>query len=154
MSTNCYIWVKVDNASKGKEMALNKKLLHCYNNKDNGFKYDIPRTIIEDDCVYIGIYCHWDGGIFGVGGELLKHYNDYEKALNLCLCGFCSGVFQEVVPYKGWRNDKWQYVKPMQEKEIEYNSYTYLFKNNKWYECKISKNDRKYNVPLEKLLKK
>lgn len=129
MATNCFIWVKVNDSDKGKRKSLNKCLIEL-----NEEKYKTPTTMIKKDTEYIGIYVHWDGYIDGVGEKLVLDYNDYKKALNLCLCGYCSTILDYVISYKAWRNECWKYIKPRQEKELlELENYNYVFKDGEWY---------------------
>jgi len=48
---------------------------------------------IEKDTKKIyAIYCHWDGGIDGNGNTLVKHYNSYEKVVELINLGMLSSL--------------------------------------------------------------
>ena len=92
---------------------------------------------------YIGIYCHWDGGLESVGAELAENYNDYETALNLIVGGFCSGIVcGHVAHYANRIGTKWKDIKPIQGsmnkicKSI-YGYYKYVFENNVWKGEKI-----------------
>ena len=97
---------------------------------------------------YIGIYCHWDGYIEGVGEVLKNCFNDYETALNLIaggwLSGICSGEVNHYANRMGW---KWSDIKPLQGslnylRENIYGQHEYIFDDN-WF----TKRDKEF-VPL------
>lgn len=86
---------------------------------------------------YIEIYHHWDSYAAGLGQVLLKDYNTYEKALNLCLIGDVSSILNGVVPYTGYNTD-WKQNKPDFHNEIpdNYPNYQYVFEDGRWkYRC-------------------
>ena len=49
--------------------------------------------VIKDGAYRVAQYGQWDGYPEGVGAELLKSFNSYEKALALVLAGDTSGVY-------------------------------------------------------------
>lgn len=87
---------------------------------------------------YLGIYCHWDGYIAGVGQELVTHYSDFMSAFNLILGGDCSSIYgDQILRYATRQNEDWEYIQPKQLDEAWYvtddSEYLYVFKNNHWY---------------------
>lgn len=60
MSTRCNIYLKINNEDKNKSFTDGDNLLILKGN-------------------YVGIYCHHDGYIDGVGHKLINFYNTYEK---------------------------------------------------------------------------
>jgi hypothetical protein len=51
---------------------------------------------LEYDGSVIGIYCHWDGYLEGVGKTLVEHYNDTYKVLDLLELGDISSLGEEL----------------------------------------------------------
>lgn len=140
MGTHCRIFIKIEESEKGKWLKCNKNLLHnpieWYN--------QTPKFKIKATTDYIGIYCHYDGYIDGVGKELLENYNTREKALNLISCGDCSEVLDNVRAYFPWRTNVamdvnqlrrvWNVQRPYQSKVLDFRThYVYLFENGEWY---------------------
>ena len=75
------------------------------------------------------IYCHWDGYPEGVGHDLLKDFNSYDKALEMILEGDHSTPYE---PYTG-RGEDWVSNRPDQRSEpICYEEYLYVFKDGEW----------------------
>lgn len=75
------------------------------------------------------IYCHWDGYPEGVGHDLLKDFNSYDKALELILEGDHSTPYESYTS-KGedWvSNRPYQRTKPRCAEE-----YLYVFKDGEW----------------------
>ena len=124
MSTRSNIIVKVKKEDYGRVLTKT-------------FKRHKYTTTIEKP--YIGIYCHWDGYIEGVGRELLEHYNTYEKALKLISGGFASSIDgKKVSYYMAWdRDEEWSQNCPRQSDKLEvcggWTEYAYIFDNGKWY---------------------
>ena len=84
---------------------------------------------------YIGIYCHWDGYLDGVGGALKKNFNDYDTILNLIAGGFCSAIWYDCIKhYANRKGEEWEYIAPIQgktmkeiKKSLGDNEYNYVF---------------------------
>jgi hypothetical protein len=133
------IYVKIKKEDFGKTMVadttkLPSELLN--NNFPNFEKVTIP-TPLKDDTLYIGIYCHFDGYPSGVGKELKKKFNDYEKALNLVLLGDCSSIIDGIQTYHNRDNEDYNITITNEIEnswDIEYN---YIFENGKWKRKKI-----------------
>jgi hypothetical protein len=134
MSTRSEIYVKIEEADKGKELSFDFTKIPTHEGR---FNYIPPKVKLEGG--YIGGYCHFDGYLSGVGKELFTHYKTYEEALNLVLGGELSQVCDEVVHYYSWRGEKedpWERSQPKQldEEPNEINQeYLYLFKDGEWY---------------------
>jgi hypothetical protein len=54
--------------------------------------------IMKTEKGYLGIYCHHDGYLEGVGFTLAKHYTDPEKVKKLISLGDISSLGEEVEP--------------------------------------------------------
>jgi hypothetical protein len=142
MSTRSCIIVRVKDEDLGKIKKFRPTFLptvqaswSSYNEEDVNDK----SGKITLNTPYIGIYCHNDGYIEGVGNALKEKYNDYKTALNLVLGGDCSFVSLDGVRRYATRNgEKWECVKPTRginpkcvSDNIDY-EYCYLFENGKW----------------------
>lgn len=142
MSTHSSIIVAVKKEDLGKVLKFNSNELEQpemgWDDDSNDVKGN--EETIEITNKYIGIYCHWDGYIEGVGYLLKKYFNTYEKALNLVLGGFCSsikedGSIQRFATRKGENGEEWEDIKPVQSnssKELAEEEFCYLFKGGKW----------------------
>ena len=136
MSTNSNIIVKVKKSDIG--------MIALYDAK----KLDVPESHWGDlfngieekvkiDNEYIGIYCHWDGYIAGVGYALKEHFKTYEKALNLVLGGSCSYIDDDgsIMRYATRKGEKWDSLQPKQSDNpisLAKREYCYLFEDGKW----------------------
>ena len=123
MGTRSNIIIKV------KKKDIGRILTHTFKGKEYQTKIEKP---------YLGIYCHWDGYVDGVGRELLEEYNDYEKVLALISGGNASSVIDGVDYYMSWERDEvWSHNCPRQTDKPEvtmgWTEYAYVFKNGKWY---------------------
>lgn len=80
----------------------------------------------------LSVYCHFDGYPTGVGADLLKYHNSYEKALALILCGDLSFVEGNTCePYaatEGIINNK-PHIESRPTKHVQY---LYTFKDGRW----------------------
>lgn len=147
MATRSMIWVKIHPADFGRTMICNTELLHgglvdcnypCQ-------EYTIP-TPKEDDHgnLWLGVYCHWDGYPDGVGAELKKHYDTYEKALNLILLGQLSCICGEVCAYHNWRNEEHRIA--VDKNDLPRGSdcidYTYYLEDGSWTFTQWNYNNR------------
>ena len=122
MSTNSTIVLKLKPEDVG-------RIKRCDTNKipvkkKKTYRYEIlPNMDILNDVLkgvklpeYLEIYHHFDGYPTYLGEYLNKHYNTYEKVLNLVLIGDVSSIIHGVVPYigfsnsreKGWEKRKWE----------------------------------------------
>lgn len=86
---------------------------------------------------YLGIYCHWDGYLEGVGQELITNYSDFTSAFNLILGGDCSSICGKRIRRYATRScEDWKYIQPKQLDEVKTVSsdseYLYLFEHNHW----------------------
>ena len=113
MSTTSSIWIKVKPEDFGKTISFNKEIhplaLDEFNVAPPTFK------IVEkhNPVLYLGVYCHSDGYLSGVGATLLKHFDTYEKVLNLVSLGDLSALCNSTRAYYSWRQEDWSSVKPM-----------------------------------------
>lgn len=87
---------------------------------------------------YLGIYCHWDGYIAGVGQELVNNYGDFSSAFNLILGGDCSSIsIDGIKRYATRASEEWKYIQPRQLDEPWYCTddadYLYVFRKGSWY---------------------
>ena len=97
------------------------------------FNSDVQEVELNND--YIEIYHHWDGYPSSLGKTLLDEFNDYDKALNLCLGGDASTINNDVIKqYTPWRGESWEYCKPsMLDAPRYWNDYLYKFEDGEWY---------------------
>lgn len=64
---------------------------------------------------YIGIYCHWNGDLDGVGAVLKEHFTNYDAVLNLIAGGDCSSIWYDGVKhYANRKGEEWKYIAPKQ----------------------------------------
>ena len=150
MSTRSCIILNVRKEDIGKKFKfdaskLGKKLLKwdCYGN-EIGSEKSKEVTITSP---YIGIYCHNDGCIDGVGRVLKEEWLSYEDILNLIVGGWCSVIWDgEVRHYANRKGERWDIIEPIQGKSAKDvqnkidHRFCYLFKENigwRWrgYHC-------------------
>ena len=98
----------------------------------------------EDGSVYY-IYCHFDGYIAnGVGDELKKHFNSFEKAKELVSGGSISSITNGIPKYYTENGEEKKVSKDVSYFGIETQEYNYLFSEMKW---KVSRNkNKKYHT--------
>ena len=142
MSTHSSIIVEVKREDLGKVLRFNSNELEQpeIGWDDDGNDVKGNEESVEIAYKYIGIYCHWDGYIEGVGYLLKKYFDTYEKALNLVLGGSCSyikvdGSIQRFATRKGKNGVKWEDIKPEQSnssKALADEEFCYLFKGGEW----------------------
>ena len=160
MGTRSKIIVKVRKEDIGKKVSFDRSklplpLIRENWPKDRSTEYipapdDEPMAkdvLLHDD--YVGIYCQFDGYITGGNGDILmEFFNNYDKALNLALCGVVEGIdeqrgviltdrrknwFQEL---DGEGNDgitPYQSSRPELPYPANNYSFKYLFKDDRWY---------------------
>lgn len=88
---------------------------------------------VDEITPYINVYCHFDGYFSHMGVELLKHFNDYSKALELILGGSMSYIENGIPNYYA-DTEGYELNKPktkFRPTEIEYH-YNYVYED-KWY---------------------
>lgn len=161
MSTNCMIWVKVNEEDFGKTMTCDVNNLPnpIVDNYFPCLPYKIPSNILKRK-LYLGIYCHFDGYPSGVGAELREKFTTYESVLNLILLGGLSFLIDNVRAYHNWRNEDVEIaiargkVPDFEDVVVERvnttspsttarilklnrDIYTYVFENGKWVGEKI-----------------
>ena len=134
MATNSHIYIKLEDSDKNRFIKANKELLHGFEE----WNYNPPKIKINENDIYLGIYCHWDGYIRnGIGEELVEHYDTHEKVLNLMACGDCSRIVDSVIAYypqRGNKKENWNICRPYSFDEPTFRgSYSYLFENGEWY---------------------
>lgn len=143
MSTRSVVIVKIETSDINKRKKYSPKKVTVQETKwdeEGGKSVELSKQVLLKD-KYIGIYCHWDGYPEGVGAALKKNFNDYEKALNLAVGGFCSVISTEDIKRYATRDrEEWKYIKPLQADTAEklirnlgnWAEYAYIFENNKW----------------------
>ena len=143
MSTRSVVIVKIADSDINKRKKFDPKKVTVEETKweEEGTEpVELSKAILLKD-KYIGIYCHWDGYPEGVGAGLEKNFNDYEKALNLTLGGFCSVIIEDKIKrYATRKSEEWKYIKPQQadtaKKLIstvgDWAEYAYIFEDGKW----------------------
>lgn len=148
MSTRSVVIVKIESSDINKRKKYSPKKVTVQETKwgeEGGKSVELSKQVLLKD-KYIGIYCHWDGYPEGVGAALKKNFNDYEKALNLAVGGFCSVISTEDIKRYATRDgEEWEYIKPQQtdtpKKLIStigsWAEYAYIFENGKWKTKKL-----------------
>lgn len=148
MSTRSVVIVKIESSDINKRKKYSPKKVTVQETKwgeEGGKSVELSKQVLLKD-KYIGIYCHWDGYPEGVGAALKKDFNDYEKALNLAVGGFCSVIStKDIKRYATRDGEEWKYIKPQQadtpNKLISaigsWAEYAYIFENNKWKTKKL-----------------
>lgn len=136
MSTNANIIVKVKKSDIGLVALYDAKKLDVpeshWDDLFNGIEENVKITN-----EYIGIYCHWDGYIAGVGYALKEHFKTYEKALNLVLGGSCSYIDDDgsIMRYATRKGEKWDSLQPKQSDNpisLANQEFNYLFEDGCW----------------------
>ena len=146
MATRSYIRVILKEEDRNRDMKFNPELI---GDESGEYKIDekewgreqltiengLWETVNPGGKEALRIYHHWDGYPTGVGETLVKHYNTYEKALNLVLGGDCSTINDRYIPYALRDCEDWESVKPTPIREDEGidEEYDYMFKDGQWY---------------------
>ena len=120
MATRSNIAIILKEEDKARVFAkLNERL----EKTENNFRYGV------DNGNVLQIYCHWGGYPEGVGQDLLKDFNSYDKALELILEGDHSTPYE---PYTG-RGEDWVSNRPEQRTQPRCcEEYLYVFKDGEW----------------------
>lgn len=141
MSTRSAIILKVRKEDLGKKVKFDKKKLPIpLNNWKEKYGDESAKekskeiTLLHD---YIGIYCHWDGELDGVGTVLKEYFTDYDSILNLIAGGDCSSIWYDGVKhYANRKGEEWKYIKPKQgftsesvANSIGHDGYVYTFED-------------------------
>lgn len=102
---------------------------------------------------YVGVYCHYDGYVSGVGYRLFHYYTDIEKIKNLIALGSIVSLDKDINPAPQYQNISYLNSKPLlfgyceffhrdngedltiieTDSLDDYSGYVYLFENNQWY---------------------
>lgn len=140
MSTNSNIIVKVKKSDISSIALFDAKKLDVpeksWDENNNGIINGNEKPV-EITNEYIGIYCHWDGYLAGVGYALKEYFNTYEKALNLVLGGDLSYIDDDgnIMRYATRDGEDWDYIAPEQSDDpisLANQEYNYLFEDGKW----------------------
>lgn len=150
MSTRSRIAIVLKEEDKGKKLFPKTELLYGVLDHSENENPILHESVFEKGIV--SIYHHWDGYPDGVGVTLMKHYNDYEKVLNLMLMGDASTInpdsdTDKITFYNYWRNEDWSDVHPFQHNTVEelkkcvrngWEEYLYIYQPNEdgkyeWY---------------------
>lgn len=100
----------------------------------NMFKYSTPTTTIPEGAKYVSIYNHLDSRVDSLGKDLVMFGGGFDRLMSRIICGGnCSYIGS---PYKGNRDENWEYAKPKFYYELPEvtESYEYVYKtDDKWY---------------------
>ena len=125
MATRATIVLEIPEDRIGKEYTFNVGSV---------FKYSTPTTTIPEGAKYVSIYNHFDGGVDSLGKDLVMFNGGFDRLMSGIICGGdCSYIGS---PYKGNRDENWEYAKPKFSYEFPEvtESYQYVYKtDNKWY---------------------
>ena len=142
MSTRSCIILKLREGEKGKEIKFDRRKVnveHWCETQNN--INDVERSEkVKLTGKYIGVYCHWDGYLEGIGAELKEHFTDYDSVLNLLSGGFISSISNgRVRHYANREGEDWKYIKPIQGSsaksiysKMTWIEYVYLFDGDTW----------------------
>jgi len=102
MSTRGHIYLKLKDESKGQVVKFKiTKLAGSYHKNKKFLKNPIPDLEIPTHASYLRIFNHFDAYVNGgIGEDLLKHYDTYDKVLNL----FAMGDLDSVNTYGGTKS--------------------------------------------------
>ena len=106
-------------------------------------------SVLQPNGLIHSIYCHWDGYIEGVGKTLKEHYNTFEKANELIALGSLSSLHEMLstndehsfenpkenvtIAYHRDRDEELCINTVINENEISFEEFNYLFKDNTWF---------------------
>lgn len=133
MSTHSCIMLKVRKSDIGKKVKFDDTKVSVAEWVDGAKIGEKSKEIcLSND--YIGVYCHWDGYLDGVGNILKRVFNTYEKVLNLIIGGDISYLAQDTIcHYANRKGEEWEWIQPKQgntQKDIIGkidSEYAYLF---------------------------
>lgn len=167
MATRSYIRVILKEEDRDKDMKFNPSLigdeegkyqisLNEWGREQLDVEHGMWDTVNPDGAEALRIYHHWDGYPEGVGETLIKHYNTYEKALNLILGGDCSTINGSYNPYALRSSEGWEGISPspIQENADIAEEYDYMFKDGQWYVRAMYDDQLKDWTLVEKVLNK
>lgn len=164
MSTTCNIILKIRKEDAGKTIRQHKDLL-CgipagemkisFNNDDEvrtfvPAKYEPSALSIKKGAKYIMINNLWSGYVEGGVGEiLLKHFDTYEKVLDL-VAGGCASYIEEdcICQYGRCTNSNLPAEQETALEDMGRQDYNYLFEDGRW---KVERNGSGWH-DLEKVL--
>jgi hypothetical protein len=130
MATHSFITMKLNKEDFGRVFKSNKDALP---NPLEEYNYECKEIKIPSKN-YIGVYCHFDGYLEGVGKELITKFNTYDKVLNLICLGDLSCIINRIVSYHNSRNENIGLITSDEPKTRPNNILTvYRFENNEWY---------------------
>ena len=102
MSTRGHIYLKLKDESKGQVVKFKvTKLAGSYYKNKKFLNNPIPDLAIPTHAEYLRVFNHFDSYVNGgIGEDLLKHYDTYDKVLNL----FAMGDLDSVNTYGGTKS--------------------------------------------------
>lgn len=94
MSTRGHIYLKLKDESKGQVFKFKvTKLAGSYHKNKKYLNNPIPDLVIPTDAEYLRVFNHFDSYVVGgIGEDLLKNYDTYDKVLNLLAMGDLDSV--------------------------------------------------------------
>ena len=94
MSTRGHIYLKLKDESKGQVVKFKiTKLAGSYRKNKKYLNNPIPDLEIPTNAEYLRVFNHFDSYVNGgIGEDLLKHYDTYDKVLNLLAMGDLDSV--------------------------------------------------------------
>ena len=94
MSTRGHIYLKLKDESKGQVVKFKvTKLAGSYRKNKKFLNNPIPDLEIPTHAEYLRVFNHFDSYVNGgIGEDLLKHYDTYDKVLNLLAMGDLDSV--------------------------------------------------------------
>lgn len=136
MATRATIVIRIKDEDLGKKVKVDPSYLTKDEIKIE--KYNKKCFEIELSKKYAEIYHHWDGYPEGLGLDLIKHWNSYEKVFNLILAGDQSSIQGDTVTTYVTMEDRDELYKDLQPKFSEEcpsvsEDYQYLYDDGKWY---------------------
>ena len=138
MSTRSSILIRLHDYDFGATLKVKKEFALVHGLSENVINNDIEDIVIplSSDTKYLGIYCHHDGYPEYMAVMLYQHYNNYDDALNLILCGDTSTIEDLHTEAYVSRGEYWEFVCPTQFKEPDVVTsdaeYIYVFENGRW----------------------
>lgn len=138
MSTRAMIYLKLNPQDVGKFKKCNIDKLGLRTDVE-----DLDKEVIRSRVrkvktkKYISIFHKFDGYTDGLGKVLFYKFNDYDKLLNMLLCGDEISVVSNALaePYINF-DERWDFRKPISQDHLPLEpvyAYDYLFQDGKWY---------------------